>query len=156
VYGAESNQAATGPENTGVMLINLPRFRSLFPKLLAFGQGRNFSFEAFDQGWLNAFFKAEMPAGTRAMMNARWNWKVYWGRPCLDKKEMLCHYRSWSNPHIIHFHGPKPGRGDFLKCLASMDQKCLAGLKKIASAHPYCVLAVLIGSQYYYSITIGS
>jgi hypothetical protein len=140
VYGADRNQAATGPQNTGVMLINLPRFRSLFPKLLAYGQGRNFSFEAYDQGWLNAFFEAEMPAGTRGMMNARWNWKVYWGRPCLDKLEMLCHYRSWANPHIIHFHGPKPGRGDFLKCLASMDQKCLAGLEKIAPAHDYIEL----------------
>ena len=124
VYGAEHNKAATGPENTGVMLINLPRFRSLFPKLLAFGQGRNFSFPAFDQGWLNAFFENEMPAG-RAMMDASWNWKVYWGSPCQAK--LRCNYPSW--PFIVHFHGPKPGKGNYLKCLASMNQTCLAGLE---------------------------
>ena len=120
LYGPEANRGARSPENTGVMLINVPRFQTLFPALLAFGRARNFSFPAFDQGWLNAFFKEEMPTG-RAMLDVKWNWKVYWG-----KEEYV--------PYILHFHGPKPGRGNFLECLASMNDACL---DELSPKHPY-------------------
>ena len=108
------------------MLINLPRFRRHFPRMLAFGQRYNFSFPAFDQGWLNAFFTAHAAlADARVMMDARWNWKVYWGEP------------RTGHPYIVHFHGPKPGRGAFLTCLASMNRSCLHDLPP---SHPYMPL----------------
>ena len=40
-----------------------------------------------------------------------WNYKVYWGGDARDVK-------------IVHFHGPKPGRGDLLACLASQKVAC--------------------------------
>ena len=127
-YGAESDFTAKSPENTGVMLINVPRFRTLFPKLLAFGRRHNFSFPAYDQGWLNSFFTVIGPAGARVMMDASWNWKVYWGSPQRKQKDL---------PHIVHFHGPKPSRGAFLACLGSMNVSCLDGLPP---QHPYMPL----------------
>ena len=146
LYGAESNRQAGLPENTGVMFMNVPRFQRLFPAMLAFGRERNFSFPAFDQGWLNAFFSEKMPTG-RALLDVHWNWKVYWGGSlwklhCGEGKgeperDSTCQSRLKHSPYIVHFHGPKPGRGNFLECLASMNNACLA---KLSREHPYWTL----------------
>jgi hypothetical protein len=137
LYGPESNRHARSPENTGVMFMNVPRFQRLFPVLLAFGRERNFSFPAYDQGWLNAFFTEKMPTG-RSMLDAHWNWKVYWGKwKDLPESDSSGQPRLKHSPYILHFHGPKPGRGNFLECLASMNDACLAELSR---KHPYWTL----------------
>ena len=147
LYAAESNKHTRYPVNTGVMLMNVPRFQRLFPALLTFGRERNFSFPAFDQGWLNAFFSKEMPTG-RALLAMRWNWKVYWGGSLwkLDcgegkgrdpERDSTCQPRLKDSPYIVHFHGPKPGKDNFLECLASMNKACLAELSR---KHAYWAL----------------
>ena len=119
-------------------------FRHCSP--LVFGRERNFSFPAFDQVWLNAFFSEKMPTG-RALLDVHWNWKVYWGGSlwklhCGEGKgeperDSTCQPRLKHSPYIVHFHGPKPGRGTFLECLASMNNACLA---KLSREHPYWTL----------------
>lgn len=137
LYGAEESRSVSHPVNTGVMFINVPRFERLLPELLAFGRAHNFSFPMFDQGWLNAFFETREGS---ALLDARWNWKVYWGAssepststaPADGVEQRVSHSRL---PYVVHWHGPKPGAGYFLDCLASMNPACLDALE---SRHPY-------------------
>ena len=126
LYSAESTRDAV-PRNTGVMFINIPRFERMWPELLTFGRSHNFSFQAYDQGWINAFF-AEKPE-QRAYLNELWNWKVYWGGGTAMRP-----------PLLVHFHGPKPGRAQFLDCLASRNESCLDSLP---ADHPYIPLCAM-------------
>ena len=102
-YGPEAGKN-DGPFNTGVMMVHVEGFRQIVPKILDFGSRRNFPDPAFDQGLINAFFLAERPKG-RTALEPSWNYKAYWGRKPGERVE------------IMHFHGPKPGRG--LDCCAS-------------------------------------
>lgn len=120
LYSVESNKGDMAPINTGVMFIHLTRFTNIWPKLLDFGQSQLFRFPSYDQGWINAF-NLQYPE-TSGYLDLRWNWKVYWGGGNASEQ-----------PYIIHFHGPKPGRGPYLECLASRNPRCLRGL----NAHPY-------------------
>jgi hypothetical protein len=121
LYSVESIKDNPAPINTGVMFIHLTRFAKIWPTLLDFGQSKLFRFPSYDQGWINAF--NELYPETSGYLDFRWNWKVYWGG----------NGNASEQPYIIHFHGPKPGRGPYLECLASRNSRCLRGLK----AHPY-------------------
>ena len=35
-----------------------------------------------------------------------------------------------TSPRVVHFHGPKPGRGSYLACLASQQRSCLSNLSR--------------------------
>ena len=124
-YGAESSRHDREPTNTGVMFIDVPQFRLQWPSILEFGRAHRFDFPAFDQGWLNAYFRQPFVQRGRTMLPLEWNWKVYWGG------------RIGHPARIIHFHGPKPGRSpDFLECLASGDHACVRN-DSAWQSHPY-------------------
>jgi len=108
-YSSESTMGDT-PENTGVMLINNTALQRIYTDFLDFGIRHELDFVAYDQGWIVAF--TEVRPSTARFLNTEWNWKVYWGG-------------NENNVKIMHFHGPKPGRGAWLSCLASQDPTCL-------------------------------
>ena len=110
-------------ENTGVMLINNTAFEGIYSDFIEFGIKQKFDFKAFDQGWIEQYSKKHH--GTARFLNTKWNWKVYWGN---EKKKDV---------KIVHFHGPKPGTGTWLSCLASQDPTCLNTLDP---KHPYAPL----------------
>jgi hypothetical protein len=76
--------------NTGVMLMNVARFRADYDALHGFINERGpYGFDAYDQGALNLFYD-----GRWERLAVEYNWKVYWG------------YRE--DVPIVHFHGIKP------------------------------------------------
>jgi len=109
-------------QNTGVMLINNTAFEGIYTDFIEFGINLKFDFAGFDQGWITQYSKEHR--GTARFLNTEWNWKVYWGNK--GKKDVK----------MIHFHGPKPGKGMWLSCLASQDPMCLQ-LHKYPYGHPY-------------------
>jgi len=111
-YSTEQFRNQRKPFNTGVMFMNVPQWQKLWPGMLKFGVQRGFTFPSFDQGWINEYF-AQNPGG-RAYLDEHWNWKVYWGNDTVTA------------PRCVHFHGPKPGKGRWLECLASNDRSCLS------------------------------
>lgn len=119
-FSSEGAKDDKRPTNTGVMLINNTAFESIYSDFIDFGIKRKFDFDAFDQGWIIKY--SEQRHGTARFLNTEWNWKVYWGNK--EKKDVK----------MIHFHGPKPGRGKWLSCLASQDPTCL---QLSNTAHPY-------------------
>ena len=100
-------------ENTGVMLINNTAFEGIYTDFIEFGIKHKFDFEAFDQGWIRRYSSFTKHRGTARFLHTEWNWKVYWGN------------KSKKGVKIVHFHGPKPGIGTWLSCLASQDPTCL-------------------------------
>jgi hypothetical protein len=111
-YSTEQFRNQHKPFNTGVMFMNVPQWQKMWPSMLQFGVQRGFAFPSFDQGWINEYFN-QHPGG-RAYLNEHWNWKVYWGNDTVTA------------PRTVHFHGPKPGKGRWLECLASSDRSCLS------------------------------
>lgn len=114
VYGRETN--ITGPPfNTGVMMIDVPRFDTDWPNILKFGI-TNGPFSAHDQGWLNQYFQSS-PARlkNRTMLSNHWNWKTYW--------QVLP--SMWGQLKIVHLHGPKPGNGLFEMSTCCTSRKSL-------------------------------
>ena len=90
------------PLNTGVMIIDVPRFQKELPAMLRFRNESAGPFPAFDQGLINAYFEQSRNVEQgRAMLPIEWNWKVYWPTP----PDMLGKIK------IVHFHEPKPGKG---------------------------------------------
>lgn len=89
-----------GPINTGVMVIDIPRFKIEMPKMLEFARKRKKQFIFYDQGWINAYFNRHSMKEKRKMLSPLWNWKLYWKSP-----------ENWNDIKVIHFHGPKPGKG---------------------------------------------
>jgi hypothetical protein len=78
--------------NSGVMVLNLPALRTVWPEFM--GQVRDrllgdFRYPAHDQVSFNRFF-----AGRHDWIADEMNWRPYWGH----------------NPsaHLLHYHGPKP------------------------------------------------
>ena len=128
--GNSSAFVAYGPEhkknevsvNTGVMLFSPGNFGRHLADILEFGSTHNFEFQSLDQGLLNAYFDTKPTL--RAFLPFEWNYKCYWGYP--DATE--------SPPRIIHFHGPKPRRGNQLECLASMNRT--SPTCELAKEHP--------------------
>lgn len=109
-YSTEEFRNQHVPSNTGVMFMNIPEWNKRWPGMLGFGHGHGFDFPQYDQSWINQYYGLH---GGRSYLDEHWNWKVYWGN---DTNRA---------PHVVHFHGPKPGKGRFLECLASMDATCL-------------------------------
>ena len=67
MYGREKElHGAAIPVNTGVFFMHVPRFEAAWPRMLRFGLEHQFDFPAYDQGWLNAFFRAQR--GATAML----------------------------------------------------------------------------------------
>ena len=112
-YSVEHNRKYQTPQNTGIMFINNTAFGAIYDDFVAFGVAHKFGFGSYDQGWINAYSAAN--PGTSTFLHVRWNWKVYWGG---DPREVK----------IVHFHGPKPGRGTTLACLASQNRTCQSAL----------------------------
>ena len=112
-------------QNTGVMLINNTAFEGIYTDFIEFGIKHKFDFEAFDQGWIRRYSSFTKHRGTARFLHTEWNWKVYWGN------------KSKKGVKIVHFHGPKPGIGTWLSCLASQDPTCLNTLDP---KHPYAPL----------------
>ncbi|CAB9504725.1 O-methyltransferase [Seminavis robusta] len=100
-YGLEFGIQGDVPINTGVFVVDVPRWEQEWNSLLAFATS-NGPFVAFDQGWLNAYYKNHPEKVV--MLPRRWNWKTYWD---LEEQEES----SWTDIKIVHFHGPKPGLG---------------------------------------------
>lgn len=105
------------PKNTGVFFMSVPRFEKIWPDMLRLGVDFAFDFKekAYDQGWLNFFFINVRRHRNVSLLPPEWNWKVYWNS------------RNKS-PYIVHFHGPKPGLGDYFECLASRDPTCVPSI----------------------------
>ena len=95
--------------NTGVMMIDVPKFSAEMPAILNYGLlvarekgNATVPFPACDQGWMNEYFSKQENQGRhlRTLLPINFNWKSYWGLTP----------SAWSDLKIIHFHGPKPGR----------------------------------------------
>merc|ERR1719428_1698917 len=71
-YAVEGVKDSSTPKNTGVMMIDVKAFDSIRDEFVKFGRAHQFTFNAFDQGWINAFGRDEL-------LTNRWNWKIYWG-----------------------------------------------------------------------------
>ena len=116
-FGPQKSRAETSPQNTGVWLVNHRALARVYPDLLRFAVARKFRFrETFDQGWIKEFSRSRR--GTAVFLGPAWNYKVYWGGDARDVK-------------IVHFHGPKPGRGAWLACLASQNAACMRDLSRV-------------------------
>lgn len=79
--------------NTGVMIMNLPRLRPLWPAFRAAVLHRlanNFVYPGHDEPSFNAFFAHHI-----SWLPDEMNWRPFWG--------------FTPRANIIHFHGPKPG-----------------------------------------------
>lgn len=99
-YGFEGKHSGH-PVNTGVMMIDIPRFEEEWSSILEFGRTHG-PFRAADQGWLNRYFESTTARlRNRTLLGGEWNWKVYW----------MLEPNSLDQIKVIHFHGPKPGKG---------------------------------------------
>lgn len=91
--------------NSGVMVINLKKFREEIPGLLKFSQENDFYFHGnagfYDQGALNHYFADRWDELPQSL-----NW-----RPFANSAE---------SPSILHFHGTKPYE---IACLTSGDSR---------------------------------
>lgn len=120
MYGRQQNMNLRVPWNTGVMIIDVPRFQKELPAMLRFRNESIGPFPSFDQGLINAYFKQSRKVEQgRTMLPIEWNWKVYWPTPpdMLDKIK------------IVHFHGPKPGKGYEFISNCVVDMKILTALR---------------------------
>ena len=116
-FGPQKSRAEKSPQNTGVWLVNYRALVRVYSDLLRFAVARKFRFrETFDQGWIKEFSHSRR--GTAIFLGPAWNYKVYWGGDARAVK-------------IVHFHGPKPGRGAWLTCLASQNAACMRDLSKV-------------------------
>ena len=106
MYWRETQIHERTPYNTGIMLIDVPRFAS---NLKGFLKWRNSypnqaDFTAFDQDWFNKYFEqSPEKLEERTLLPLYWNWKVYW---TLEPS-------VFSDIKVVHFHGPKPSLGAF-------------------------------------------
>uniref|UniRef100_A0A7S2YF33 Nucleotide-diphospho-sugar transferase domain-containing protein n=1 Tax=Entomoneis paludosa TaxID=265537 RepID=A0A7S2YF33_9STRA len=102
MYGREHEKERLLPINTGVMMVDIPKFEQAWPDMFAFALAKG-PFGAFDQGWITDYFEStpERKANS-TLLPVYWNWKPYW--PLASQVPV-------SQIKIFHFHGPKPGRG---------------------------------------------
>jgi len=101
LYGHE-HVISHKPQNTGIVLMDIPKFEKAWPEFLQFRRDVKGGVPSFDQGWFNLYHsKNKTYQERRALLPVYWNWKVYW------KLEPS----SFSDLKIVHFHGPKPGIG---------------------------------------------
>lgn len=107
MYGREHGIGNKEPKNTGVMLMDAPRFQNELPAMVKFRNEHDnpLLFTAFDQNWLNMYFRqnARRLAGFH-LLPLYWNWKIYWS---LEPS-------AFPDLKVVHFHGPKPMLGAWL------------------------------------------
>ena len=99
-YGREYSKSAH-IFNTGVMVMNVKRLDYEMPKIIEYAKSQD-TYPRHDQKMLNGY--REMNDQAHEMFNLlpmQYNWKAYWG---LEPS-------SLSEVKILHFHGPKLGRG---------------------------------------------
>ncbi|GAB4814882.1 hypothetical protein N2152v2_001928 [Parachlorella kessleri] len=87
------------PENSGVMVFNVPSFREEFPSFLQHGREQKFKF-VYDNGWLTSYREGKNK--TWGALPDTMNWKAYWGGD--------------ADVTILHWHGPKPRRQSCIEC----------------------------------------
>lgn len=104
MYGREKKLDSTKPKNTGVMLMDVPRFQQELPAMINFRNEHidQTVFTAFDQDWFNLYFQQNSRVRSgRHLLPLYWNWKLYWRlEPSV-----------FTDIKIVHFHGPKPQTG---------------------------------------------
>mmetsp|Transcript_3802 Transcript_3802/g.5817 ORF Transcript_3802/g.5817 Transcript_3802/m.5817 type:complete len:435 (+) Transcript_3802:62-1366(+) len=102
-YGREYGKAPV-TSNTGVMVINVKKFAKEIPGMIKLLDKKG-NFGAYDQGLIKAYFGSKKKWFKRKLkrhvLPIHYNWKAYW------KLEPS----NFDQVKIIHFHGPKPGRG---------------------------------------------
>ncbi|GFH61665.1 hypothetical protein CTEN210_18141 [Chaetoceros tenuissimus] len=99
-YGREYSKSAQ-IFNAGVMVMNVERLDYEMPKIIEYAKSLD-SYPSHDQEMLNGY--QEMNDQANEMFNLlpmQYNWKSYWG---LEPS-------TFSEVKILHFHGPKLGRG---------------------------------------------
>ena len=99
-YGREFSK---GPDimNTGVMVIHVERFEQELPFILQTGRD-TVPYPGNDQELLNLYKTANDTAKEKfQLLPMQYNWKAYWGLEPSD----------FSQIKVVHFHGPKLGRG---------------------------------------------
>ena len=99
-YGREFSK---GPQitNTGVMVIHVERFEQELPFILQTGRD-TVPYPGNDQELLNLYKTANDTAKEKfQLLPMQYNWKAYWGLEPSD----------FSQIKVVHFHGPKLGRG---------------------------------------------
>ena len=98
LYGREYGKHAH-IQNTGVMLMNVNRFEQEIPKILHSARNEK-EYPSHDQFMLN-WYKTGRTKDMFKLLPMHYNWKAYWG---LEPS-------NFSEVKILHFHGPKLGRG---------------------------------------------
>lgn len=99
-YGSEFKFLSDHSVNTGVMIMNVDRFGSEWPKILKFAQDQN-EFPGHDQILLNAYFAQEDNKDKVVGLPTFWSHKTYWPADI----------GLWHEIKVLHTHGPKPGSG---------------------------------------------
>jgi hypothetical protein len=101
----------SGPINSGVIVMHVPRFKQLWPEILM--RSRKYVFSN-DQEILIQFFRRSRK-DKLALLSLRWNFKVYWPASLVSSLREI---------KLIHFHGLKPGSGyPSLKALVKCDMR---------------------------------
>ena len=106
-YGREYSKAAH-IFNTGVMVMHVKRFEEELPLILQTAREQD-PYPRHDQAMLNIYKNADKTNTEKfQLLPIHYNWKAYWRLEPFDFFQVK----------IIHFHGPKPGRGleDMSKC----------------------------------------
>mmetsp|Transcript_25527 Transcript_25527/g.39243 ORF Transcript_25527/g.39243 Transcript_25527/m.39243 type:complete len:444 (-) Transcript_25527:314-1645(-) len=99
-YGREYSKTAE-IVNTGVMVIHVNRFEHELPLILQTAREQD-SYPGHDQQMLSIYKKTKARnLGKFQLLPIVYNWKVYWRLEPFDLSQVK----------IVHFHGPKPGRG---------------------------------------------
>lgn len=108
LYGPEARM--TPPmANTGVFFFDVPAFERELPHVLEYARNQD-PYPLHDQNMLNGYFaQSAVLARKRGILPVYWNWKSYWHVPP----------GSFARVHIVHLHGPKPGKG--LEAMANRD-----------------------------------
>lgn len=113
LYGRQQDPSYLTPSNTGVVLMDVYRFADDWPDFYLYGRKEG-PFLSFDQGWFNSFYSSSRRRRKkRALLPLHWNWKAYW---MLDDPPS----DSFKKIKILHFHGPKPGRGLYDMAICSL------------------------------------
>ena len=111
--------------NTGVMVMNVERFEQELPKMLQQARDEKV-YPKHDQKMINNYREANDALKEKfQLLPMHYNWKAYWG---LEPS-------AFSQVKILHFHGPKLGRG--LEVIA----KCnLTAISLLPPAYKYHLL----------------
>ena len=109
--------------NTGVMVMNVERFEQELPKMLQQARDEEV-YPPHDQILLNNYRKANETSKEKfQLLPIHYNWKAYWG---LEPS-------TFSQVKILHFHGPKFGRG--LEAMSKCNVTAMSLIHKAYQPH---------------------